>query len=259
MFDSAFILSLIIGMFVGGSASYLGSFMVLRRMALVGDAFTHIALPGMGVAFLLGANPFVGAFIFLAFGAFIIWFLEHKTKIYTEALVGIIFALSLAIGVLITPKPELFEALFGDISEATVFEAVISAVLSLAVLIFIFKISRQIIMGTISEDFARANGIKVGMINLLFLAMIAVITALGIKIVGALLMGALVIIPAASAKNLSRNFGEYGVLSVVFGIISVVLGLFASKFFGFPPGPMVVLASVLIFFLSFLRLFFRIK
>ena len=79
MFDFVFILSLITGIFVAGAASYLGSFMVLRRMALVGDAFTHIALPGMGVAFLLNVNPFAGAFVFLALGAVSIWFLEHKT------------------------------------------------------------------------------------------------------------------------------------------------------------------------------------
>lgn len=259
MFDFAFILSLITGVFVGAGASYLGSFMVLRRMALVGDAFTHIALPGMGIAFLFKANPFVGAFVFLAFGALIIWFLEHKTKIYTEALVGIIFTLSLALGILITPEPELFEALFGNISKATILGTIISAVLALAVLIFIFRISRQVMMGIISEDFARANSVKIEIINLIFLIMVAVITALGIKIVGTLLMGALVIIPPAAAKNLSRSLGEYGILSLIFGIMSVVLGLFASKIFNLPPGPMVVLASAIIFLLSFLRLFFKIR
>ncbi|OGZ32241.1 MAG: hypothetical protein A3H02_00870 [Candidatus Niyogibacteria bacterium RIFCSPLOWO2_12_FULL_41_13] len=259
MLDFVFILSLITGIFVASAASYLGSFMVLRRMALVGDAFTHIALPGMGIAFLLQANPFVGAFVFLAFGAFAIWFLEHKTKIYTEALVGVIFTLGLALGILITPEPELFEALFGNISEATILGTIISAGLALAVLILIFRISRQVMMGIISEDFAKANGVKIEMINLFFLIMVAVITALGIKIVGALLMGALVIIPPAAAKNLSRSLNEYGVLSVVFGVASVVLGLFASKIFGFPSGPMVVLTSALIFFLSFLRFFFRIR
>ncbi len=111
------IYSLITAIFIGGAAGYLGSLMVTKRMALVGDALGHVALPGMGLALLFGLNVSVGAFIFLLLGVLLIWFLETKTMLPTETLVGIIFVLSLALGFLITPQPDLLEALMGDISK----------------------------------------------------------------------------------------------------------------------------------------------
>ncbi|MFA5987575.1 MAG: metal ABC transporter permease, partial [Candidatus Paceibacterota bacterium] len=116
--------------FVGAAAGYLGSFMVLRKMALVGDAMSHVALPGLAVALVLGYNPFWGALLALIMATFVIWILEDKTSISTEALVGILFTTSLAVGILIVPDHELLEALFGDISKVGVYESVVAMVLS---------------------------------------------------------------------------------------------------------------------------------
>ena len=93
--------------------------MLTKRMALVGDALGHVALPGMGLALLLGLNVSLGAFVFLLLGIFFVWLLEIRTSLPTEALVGVIFVASLASGFLIVPEPELLEALFGDISEVS--------------------------------------------------------------------------------------------------------------------------------------------
>ena len=114
--DQNLIWPLLVALFVGGAAGALGSFMVLRRMALVGDAFTHVALPGMGLALLLHFNPFVGAFITLFAAVIGIWWLKKETSLYFEALVGIFFTTSLAFGVLLVPDHELVEGRFGDIA-----------------------------------------------------------------------------------------------------------------------------------------------
>lgn len=251
--DQNLLLSLIVAGFVGAAAGYLGSIMVLRRMALVGDALSHVALPGMGIALVFNWNPFLWAFIFLGTAAWIIWALEGRTRIPTEALVGILFTVSLAIGILITPELELVEALFGDISRVSVSDGILAAILSVIVFVVGKKIYKGLILGTISEDLASSSGVKLRKINLIFLVLVSLIVALGVKVVGTLLMGALVIIAATAAKNLGRNLASYGALSVIFGLVSAPSGVYLAHVFNLPPGPIVVLASSFIFLLSLLN------
>src|SRR3989338_7338426 len=117
--DNYLLLQLIMGSVIGMGAGYVGSFMVLRRMSLVGDAMSHVALPGIAIALLFNFNPFLGAAAFLFMAVFGIWILENKTTLSTDTIVGIFFTTAIAIGALITPEQELLEALFGDISKLT--------------------------------------------------------------------------------------------------------------------------------------------
>lgn len=250
--DINFTYSLITGIFVGAAAGYLGSLMVLKRMALVGDALSHVALPGLGLALTYHFSPFLGAFVFLAIAVLIIWRLERKTSLPVEALVGILFTASLAIGILITPEPELLEALFGDISKTTLLNTSIAVVLSILVLILADYIYKNVVLGSISEDWAKAKGVNISKTNLIFFMLVALIVALGVKIVGTLLMGSLVIIPAAASKNISANMRLYTMASVLLGILAVVAGLFLSKTFNLPPGAIIVLSSITIFIFSLL-------
>ncbi len=248
--DSALLTSLIVAAAVGAASAYLGSLMVLKRLSLVGDALSHVALPGIGIALTYNLNPFLGAFTALAIGIFLVWYLGEKTDIPAEAIVGVIFAVSLAIGILVTPEPELLEALFGDISKVNLVDAVLGVSLSVLVIFVTILIRKKLILDLLSPDLARSQGIQTRLWNLIFLAMVAVVVALGVKVAGTLLMGALVVIPAAASKNLARNFSVYGVLSLVFGVVSAVAGVLLAFAFGLPPGPLVVLSSAVIFALS---------
>lgn len=243
-------LSLIVGGFVGLASGYLGSLMVLRKMSLVGDALTHVALPGLAIGLIFHFNPFFGAFGALLLAIVLIWLIENRTKLPVETLVGIFFATSLAIGILITPQPELLEALFGDIAKTGLLETIFAVIFSLVSLIIVSRIYNRLVLGTISNDLASSIGIHTKKIDFIFLLIVALIVALGIKIVGSLLMGALVIIPAAAAKNLSRNLNAYAGLSALFGLISGVAGVYLASLFHFSPGPIVVLSSAVIFFIS---------
>lgn len=243
-------LPIIVGIFVGVASGYLGSFMILRRMSLVGDALSHVALPGFAVAALFNINPFLGAFGALFLGIFLIWLIENKTQLPTETLVGVLFAFSLAVGLLIVPDEELLEALFGDIASVQILDAVLAVILSVVVLTVMSLISKKLILGTLSSDIAKSQKIKITAINFIFLLLVATIVALGIKVVGTLLMGALVIIPAAAAKNFSSSMDRFASLSSVFGIISAVGGILIANSYGLLPGPMVVLFSSLVFLVS---------
>jgi len=244
------ITNLITGIFVGGAAGYLGNLMVLRRMSLVGDALSHVALPGIALAILLNINPFIGAFTFLFLATVGIWALEKKTTLPTDAIVGVFFTASLSIGILITPEMELLEALFGDISKITETEAIISIILSIVVIYLTKKISRNEILGIISKDLAKSEGVNISRTNFIYLIMVALVVSLGIKIAGTLLMGALVIVPAAAAKNLSNRFDLYSFLSLLFGSLSAVIGMLLVEKTNLPPGPLIILSSCAIFLVS---------
>ena len=93
---------LVAGIFVGFAAGYVGSLMVLKRMALVGDALSHVALPGLALGILFNFNPFLGAFAFLFAGAILTWYIERTTRLFPESIVGVLFVTALAVGILIT-------------------------------------------------------------------------------------------------------------------------------------------------------------
>ena len=245
-------LQLITGVLIGLGAGYLGSFMVLKRMSLVGDVISHVALPGIAIALMFEVDPFFGAFAALFLAILGIWFLERKTEIPSETLVGIFFALSLALGILITPEPELLEALFGDISKIALMDVLITAVLTAVMFIIIAKIYRGLALSVISKELAQSMKINTSLTSFLFLLLVAIIVALGLKIAGAFLMGALVLVPAAAAKNISINLKHYTVLSGLFGAISGLGGILIATHLNLHPGPIVVLTSGAIFLVTLL-------
>lgn len=243
-------LQLISAVFVGLASGYLGSFMVLKRMALVGDALSHVALPGVALGLLFNFNPLLGAFGALFAGIIGIWLIEHKTELPTESIVGLFFTFALAIGILLTPNEEILEALFGDISKISLLDATLAVILSVMVIFIMRTISKGFILGTISKDLAKASGVKIARENFIFMLLIAAIVALGIKSVGTLLMGALVIIPAIASKNISSSFGGYTRLSAVIGLVSLVGGILLANRLNLAPGPIVVLVSTAIFVIT---------
>ena len=225
----------------------MGSLMVLKKMALVGDALSHVALPGLALGIFFNFNPFIGAFAFLFVSAIIIWHLGRVTKLPFETIVGAMFTLALAIGILIIPEHELLEALFGDITKVTIIETVVAVAVSVTAVILTKTIYRRLVLGMISEELAISKGIDVSKTNLLYLLLVSLVVAVGIKIVGTLLVGFLVIVPAAAAKNVSSDLFKYAVLSASFGAVSACSGVLFSSYLNLPTGPFVVLSGIVVF------------
>jgi ABC-type Mn2+/Zn2+ transport system permease subunit len=241
--------SLVVAVAVGVSAGYLGSIMVLEKMALVGDALSHVALPGLALGILFGFNPLVGGFVFLFVSAVLIWHLGRVTKLSFETLVGATFTLALAIGILLFGDnlDALEEALFGDITAVGVTEAVAAVLISVAVIFLTRLIYRKIVLGLISEELATSKGISVARTNLLYLLLVSLTVAIGIQITGTLLVGFLVVTPAAAAKITSTNLSRYLTLSAIFGVLSAVSGILMASYFNVVPGPLVVISGIIIF------------
>jgi ABC-type Mn2+/Zn2+ transport system permease subunit len=241
------ILSLLIGISVGIASGYVGSLMVLEKMALVGDALSHVALPGLAIGILFHFDPFIGAFIFLFASAAIIWHVQRVTRISFEALVGASFTLALAIGIMIIPEPDLLEAFFGNITKVTLIDAIAAAGISAVTILLTRTIYKKLVLAMISEDLAISKGIDVAKTNLLYLFLVSLVVAIGIKIVGTLLVGFLVIVPAIAAKNLSSDMFRYSLFSAVFGAIAAFSGVLIANYMSLPPGPMVVFSGIAIF------------
>lgn len=246
------LLLVLVGTLVGAASGYLGSFMVLKRMSLVGDALSHVALPGIAIALTFGINPMLGALLALIVATFGIWHLGEKTEIYPEALVGVFFTAALSLGLVLTPEPELLEALFGNIDSITLMDGIFVVVGVTLIFIVTKIISKRTLLGVVSEDLAKSQGIKTNLINLSFLLLVGLVVALGVKFLGTLLTGAMVIIPAVTAKNVAKSIKSYHLISVVVGIISSAIGIIAARLFDVASGPIVVLTAIVIFVLSFI-------
>ena len=245
-------LSLISGIFIAGSAAYLGTLMLSRKMAVVAGPLGHLALPGAALALIYDFSISLGAFPFVVLGIVLIWLLEIRTKLQMEALTAIVFAAGVATAFLFLPIEKAEAALVGDISKVGVYETLAAVILGSVVTVVVNRTYPKIMLINIHEDVARTEGINVKWYNLIYLSAIAVIVALGVDLVGGLMTAALVAIPAAAARNVSRTLTRYTMASGSFGIISAVVGISASTLTGLPAGPLVIISSAAIFLVTVL-------
>jgi len=243
------IYSLIAGVAVGFAAGYLGSLMVLEKMALVGDAMSHVALPGLALGVIFGFNPLLGGFVFLFISALLTWQLKRSTELSFETIVGTAFTLALAIGILLYGDrlDALEAALFGDITKVTLTYALFSVLTAVIVVFLTHLIYNKVVLTLISEELAKSKAINTDAINLLFLLLVSVIVAIGIQVTGTLLVGFLVVTPAAAARIISSNMSKYRNLSAVFGTVSAISGILLSVTLNILPGPLIVISGVAIF------------
>ncbi|MBI2003209.1 MAG: metal ABC transporter permease [Candidatus Wildermuthbacteria bacterium] len=241
---------IIAGSFIAAAGGALGAFALLRRMTLVGDAMAHIALPGIALALLWNINPFFGGLFFLVAGALFIWIAERKTNIGVETIVGVVFSMALGLGALLTPEHELLEALFGDLTQLSLFDAVFASVVSLLLIVTLLVLSKKLTLTLISQEISRSVGLNPALLELLYLLIFAVTVALGIKFTGLLLMGALIIMPAAIARNLATSMRSYLAVSVCAGVLGAIVSILISLRYAVSPGPVFALLLGSVFFLS---------
>jgi ABC-type Mn2+/Zn2+ transport system permease subunit len=255
--------SLILMLLTALVAGLVGSFALMKRMTLAGDVVSHIALPGLGLALLFHINPMIGAAAALLLGTFLIWYLQEGGTLSTDVAIGVIFTAALAIGTLVTPSEDLIEALFGGYQSLTLswFLLGVAAVLLIAVFVFAFR--HQLILSLFSPELAAATGVNVSRLNLYFLLMFSLTVLLGLRFLGALLVGALIIVPAAIGRQLTHTLTAFLATSSVASVLAVALGFFISRLYphitigraalNLAPGPVIVSAATILFLLSLLR------
>jgi ABC-type Mn2+/Zn2+ transport system permease subunit len=235
------------------AAGLLGCFALMRRMTLAADALSHVALPGIGLALLLQVHPLAGALAALGAGALLIWVLEQRTHVGMETVIGVVFSAALAVGALLTTGEELTEALFGAPRTLTTWELGAGLVGAGAVIGFVLAARDRLIVTLVSPDLALTAGINVKRLNLLYLLAFALTVALGLRYLGVLLMGSLVIIPAATARRLARDLTSMLVISVLVALVSTLLGASLAWRLHRESGPMIIAVAAVCFLAAALR------
>ncbi|MBI1975157.1 MAG: metal ABC transporter permease [Parcubacteria group bacterium] len=229
------------------AASLVGIFVIQRRMALVTDAMSHVALPGLALGILYRFNPFIGAFVALGIAVAIVFYLETRTRLAVETIVGILFTAALAFGILLTPEEHLIESLFGDIQNFTRPDFWLLFVGSTCVLVLVLALWRGLARTFFSKDVAFSERVSVRFFEGAYLFLLVLLVALGVKVVGSLLMGALIVLPAASAKNIARSLRSFALVAVLAGVVAVAGGLLLASVLRIPSGPAIILVSTVLF------------
>jgi zinc transport system permease protein len=245
--------SLVLSLAMAVAAGLVGCFAVMRKMTLAADALSHVALPGIGLAILIRANPLLGAIATLAAGTILIWAVESRTGISTETIVGVVFSVALAVGTMITPGEALIDALFGGAGNITGIEVIAGLVAATAIGIFIALKRHALVVALVSPEIALTCGIDVSRLNLMYLLTFALTVALGLRYLGVLLMGSLMIIPAATARRLARTLGAMFSISAAVAVISTLAGTYIATLTHKQTGPVIISAAGVLFFLSLLR------
>ncbi len=237
------------------AAGLVGSFALMKRMLLASDVISHVALPGIGLAFLFGFNPLWGGAATLFVGTLLIWQLQRKTGLATEAMIGVIFAASVAIGAALTPREDLEEALFGRFQQLSLPAFLLGLLAVLLIIFVIFRFKDQLLLSLFSPELAAATSIRLDRLNLTFLLAFSLTVLVGLRFMGALLAGALVIIPATTGRRLASNVSQFLMASCLVSVAATGLGFLitATVLPGFSPGPIVVIVASLLFALSLFR------
>lgn len=233
------------------AAGLVGCFAVMRRMALAGDAFSHVALPGIGIALALHVHPMLGAIAMLFFGALLVWALDDASRVATETVIGVVFSAALAIGTMTTSGEELVDALIGKSAAVSGMEVVFGLVASIVVIAFVLRSKHALVIALVSPDIARTADVDVKRLNLIYLQMFALTVALGLRYLGVLLMGSLIIVPAATAKRLSNNLNQMLMLSAMLAVVATVSGASLGWWLDRETGPLIVTIAAAGFILTF--------
>lgn len=246
--------ALLAGLGLAVLAGPLGSFVVWRRMAYFGDTLAHSALLGVALAFLLHLNLNLGVVAVCLLLSVAVVVLRSTQRLADDTLLGILSHSALSLGLVALAfvqglRVDLMSYLFGDILAVsnTDFAWVFGG--GLLVLLLLAWIWRPLLLLTLSEELARAEGAPLLRTQLLFMVSMAVVIAIGMKIVGVLLVTSLLIIPAATARTFARTPEAMAGLAAGLGALAVVLGLGGSFFWDLPSGPSVVVAAALLFLL----------
>jgi zinc transport system permease protein len=251
------------GLGVSVACAVLGVFLVLRRDAMIGHGLAHVTFGGVALGLVLYLSPIWVALGVAVLSALGILKLKERAGLYGDTAIGIISSLGMALGIFLVSLAgsfnlDLFGYLFGNILAIDAEEVWVAFLLALAVLITVALFYQEFLFLTFDAESAKVSGVQVKRLDVLMAILTAVTVVVGMKVVGILLISALLVIPAAAALQAARSFKEALALSAMLGAISAVAGLMAAFFFNWPPSGTIVLVSGILFLVFFIaRHWFR--
>lgn len=252
MLDDFFVRALLAGIGVALVAGPLGCFIIWRRLAYFGDTLSHAALLGVALAFLLEIDFVLAVFVVSALVSVSLLLLQRRAALSSDALLGLLSHSALAIGLVVLAamswiRVDLLGFLFGDILSVSKSDIAVIYAGGTLVLVTLAWIWRPLFAGTVNQELAEAENMKPERANVIFMLLMAVVIAIAMKIVGVLLITAMLVIPAATARRFASGPEQMAVMAAVLGSMAVAAGLFGSLEWDVPSGPAIVVAAVLFF------------
>lgn len=249
--------ALIEAVLVGGICAVIGVYVVLNGLSFIGAGISHSTFAGVVIGLLLGVDPLITALLFSTAVALSIGWVSEKTDLKHDTSVGIFFAATMALGVLLIGflkdfYVDVFSYLFGNILALTSTDLWISVAMTLIIAGVVFALFKEFLALSFDSEVAAVMGLPVRLLHYLLLVLIALTVVLSVKSVGVVLVSALIVTPAAAAYQLTVNFRRMMLLSVLIGIGSSVGGLLLSYWIDFPSGAGIVLIATGLFFLAWL-------
>ncbi|MBB3607606.1 zinc ABC transporter permease subunit ZnuB [Rhizobium sp. BK602] len=259
MFDDFFLRAILAGVGLALTTGPLGCFIIWRRMAYFGDTISHSALLGVALSLLFQLNLTLSVFAVAALVSILLLFLQRRQALSADALLGILSHATLAIGLVIVAfmswvRIDLIAFLFGDILAVSRSDVAMIWGGGILVLAAIAWLWRSLLASTVNPELAEAEGLNPERAKLFFMLLMAVVIAIAMKIVGILLITALLIIPAATARRFAATPEMMAVFASLVGAVAVVGGLFGSLHYDTPSGPSIVVAALGLFIISLLPL-----
>lgn len=250
--------ALLVGLLSSVACGLIGSYVIIKRISFISGSIAHASFGGIGLSFYLGFNPISGAILFGVGSAWFISLIRHKFKQQEETLIGIVWALGMAIGIIFVHltagyTSDLFSYLFGNILFTTQEDIGLIIGLNILILALIVLFYRAFQAITFDENYAKVLNLPVKTLNLLLLTLTAITTVILIKVVGVILVIALLTLPAATALNFSNKLKNIQILAIIFGCISTTTGIFLSNFVNIPSGPAIIFIATFFYFLSLIK------
>lgn len=250
--QKAFVTSIVVGIICG----IVGSFIILRGMALMGDAISHAILPGVAISYMLGINYFYGAVAVGILAAFGIGFIDQHSRIKTDSSIGIVFSAAFALGiVLITAAQsatDLTQILFGNVLSVRSTDMWMTIIVGIIVIAAVLLFFKELLVSSFDVTMAQAYGLKTRIIHYGIMILLTLVTVASLQTVGVILVVAMLITPASTAYLLTNRLSFMVILAAFFGALASVIGLYISFLHNMPSGPIIALAATGIFVLAFL-------
>ncbi len=236
-------------------APMIGMFLVVRRYSYLADTLAHVSLVGVALGVLTGINPIITAMGVAIAASLGIENLRENKRLFGESILALFLSGSLALAVVLMSlskgfQGDLFSYLFGSITTVSFFDTVLILILAAVVALFIFFFYRQLFLVTFHEDLAYAEGLNTKAFNTFLIISGAIVVSLSMRIVGTLLIGALMVIPVVTALQLRKSFQKTFFYSILFSLLSTVIGLFLSFYLNLSSGGTIVLVALAFFLFS---------
>lgn len=245
----------IAGGVIGVIAPLIGVFLVAKRYSLMADSLAHVSLAGVALGILLGIYPVYTAIAVAVISSLIIEKLRSQRHVSGELALAMFLSAGLAVAIVLISlghgfNIDLLAYLFGSITTVTTQDIFVISILGPSILILISLFYRQFVYLSFDEEAALVSGVRTQFLNMLLIILTAITVSVAMRIVGVLLIGALMVIPVVTATQLRRSFGQTILLAILFSLISVAVGLFGSFYLNLPAGGAIVVTSLGLFFLS---------